>query len=347
MQFKKTVLTLGLAVLCQTTAFSQTRDQIRIVGSSTVYPFTTTVAEAFGKTGFKTPVIESTGTGGGMKLFCEGVGLDRPDATNASRRIKLGEFELCAKNGVKDIIEVKIGFDGLTMAMGKKVAPLNLTRAQIFMALAKEVPDSSGKLVANPYKLWSDLDKSLPARKIEVIGPPPTSGTRDSLHELFMEPGAEVVLASLKTSDKKAFDVAWKTLRQDGAYIEAGEDDNILVNKLAADANLVGIFGYSFLEENAAKIQGVKLEGVEPNIDTISDGQYKGARDMFIYFKAAHLPLVKGLEGFITEYTSLKAMGQEGYLEKKGLISLPKEQLTKVRAGVQAKAALTGEGLAK
>jgi phosphate transport system substrate-binding protein len=347
MKLKNTVLSLGLAALCSTTAFAQTRDQIRIVGSSTVYPFTTTVAEAFGKTGFKTPVVESTGTGGGMKLFCEGIGLDKPDATNASRRIKLGEFELCAKNGVKDIIEMKIGFDGLTMAMGKKAVPLNLTRAQLFMALAKDVPDASGKLIANPYKLWSDIDKSLPSRKIEVMGPPPTSGTRDSLHELFMEPGAEVVLAALKTSDKKAFDVAWKTLRQDGAYIEAGEDDNILVQKLAADVNLVGIFGYSFLAENGGKIQGVKLEGIEPTIDAIADGKYKGAREMFVYVKTAHLPLVKGLEAFIAEYMSPRSAGEEGYLEKKGLVPLPKDDFAKVRAGVLAKTALTGEGLSK
>ena len=197
------------------------RDQIRIVGSSTVYPFTTAVAEQFGKTsGMKTPVVESTGTGGGFKLFCAGVGEDSPDFTNASRAIKKGEFEDCAKNGVTEIVEIKIGFDGLSLAQSKAAPDLNLTKQQIFLALAKEVPDKDGKLVANPYKMWSDIDPSLPAEKIEVLGPPPTSGTRDSFVELVMEKGAEKFesLAELKKSDAKAFEAVWKSIREDGAY---------------------------------------------------------------------------------------------------------------------------------
>src|SRR5918996_2431754 len=204
---------------------AEARDQIRIVGSSTVYPFTTTVAEQFGKSsGMKTPVVESTGTGGGMKLFCAGVGEGHPDATNASRRMKKSEFEDCQKNGVKDIVEIKIGFDGLTIAQSKQGAPVKLTLGQVFLALAKEVPGPDGKLVANPNKNWSDIDKSLPNLKIEVLGPPPTSGTRDSLHELFMEKGAEQIpaLVALKKSDAKAFERAWKSLREDGGYVEDG-----------------------------------------------------------------------------------------------------------------------------
>ena len=268
------------------------RDQIRIVGSSTVYPFTTTVAEQFGKTsGMKTPVVESTGTGGGMKLFCAGVGESHPDATNASRRMKKGEFESCQKAGVKDIVEINIGFDGLTMAHSKQGTPIKLTLGQVFLALAKEVPGPDGKLVANPYKNWSDIDKSLPNTKIEVLGPPPTSGTRDSLHELFLEKGAEQIpaLVALKKSDARAFEKAWKTLREDGAYVEAGENDNVIVQKLEANRNAFGIFGFSFLDENTAKLRGVALDGSDPTFDNIANGKYKGARRMYVYIKKAHV----------------------------------------------------------
>ena len=225
----------------------------------------------------KTPVVESTGTGGGMKLFCAGVGDEHPDATNASRRMKKGEFEDCHKNGVTDIVEIKIGFDGLTVAHSKQGAPIKLTLAQIFLALAKEVPGPDGKLVANPNKNWSDIDAALPNKKIEVLGPPPTSGTRDSLHELVMEKGAEQIpaLKALKKSDAKAFEKVWKTIREDGAYVEAGENDNVIVQKLEANPNAFGIFGYSFLEENTAS-SGVALDGVEPTYENIAARQVQG-----------------------------------------------------------------------
>jgi phosphate transport system substrate-binding protein len=316
---------------------AQARDQIRIVGSSTVYPFTTTVAEQFGKTsGMKTPVVESTGTGGGMKLFCAGVGESHPDATNASRAMKKGEFETCQKNGVKDIVQIKIGFDGLTVAQSKQGAPLKLTLAQLFLALAKEVPGPDGKLVANPHKTWSDIDRSLPNIKIEVLGPPPTSGTRDSLHELFMEAGAEKIpaLAALKKSDAKAFEKAWKSLREDGAYIEAGENDNVIVQKLEANKNAFGIFGFSFLDENSAKLRGVALDGTEPTYENIAAGRYKGSRPLFIYIKKQHIGIVPGLDKFAAEYVSAKALGEDGYLAKKGLVTLPKAELEAVRKDV-------------
>jgi phosphate transport system substrate-binding protein len=316
---------------------AEARDQIRIVGSSTVYPFTTTVAEQFGKTsGMKTPVVESTGTGGGMKLFCAGVGEGHPDATNASRRMKKNEFEDCQKNGVKDIVELNIGFDGLTLAQSKQGSPIKLTLGQLFLALAKEVPGPDGKLVANPYKNWSDIDRSLPNIKIEVLGPPPTSGTRDSLHELFMEKGAEQVpaLEALKKSDPKAFEKAWKTIREDGAYVEAGENDNVIVQKLEANRNAFGIFGYSFLEENAAKLRGVALDGVPPEFENITSGKYKGARRMYVYIKKQHVGLVPGLDKFAAEYVSNKAIGEDGYLAKKGLVTLPKGELETVRKDV-------------
>jgi phosphate transport system substrate-binding protein len=320
------------------------RDQIRVVGSSTVYPFTTAVAEQLGKTaGIKTPVVESTGTGGGMKLFCAGVGVQHPDATNASRRMKKSEFEDCQKNGVKDIVEITVGFDGISVAQSKDGSPIKLTLGQLLLAIAKEVPGPDGKLVANPYKNWSDIDKSLPNTKIEVLGPPPTSGTRDALHELLLEPGAESIpaLAAIKKADRKAFDKVWKSLREDGAYVEAGENDNLIVQKLVANKNAFGIFGYSFLEENANKLRGVPLNGVDPTYENIASGKYKGSRLLYVYLKKQHVGVVPGLDKFAAEYVSPKAIGEDGYLAKKGLVTLPKAEADQVRKSVTGMQAMT------
>ncbi|MCA3635296.1 MAG: PstS family phosphate ABC transporter substrate-binding protein [Methylobacterium sp.] len=346
--FRSTAL-LAVALL-SSTGLAAARDQIRIVGSSTVYPFTTVVAEQLGKTaGVKTPVVESTGTGGGMKLFCDGVGVQFPDATNASRRMKAGEFELCQKNGVKDIMELMIGYDGLTLAFSKKNPPMSLTRAQVFLALAKNVPGPDGKLIPNPYKTWNQVDPSLPNRPIEVLGPPPTSGTRDSFHELVLEPGAEQIPAmkALKAADRKAFDAAWKSIREDGVYVEAGENDNVIVQKLEANPGAIGIFGYSFLEENVSKVQGVKLDGVEPNEETISTLKYPASREMFVYVKKAHIGVVPGLDKFAQEFVSNRAAGDGGYLEKRGLVPVPKEKLAEAQANVANLKVMTGEGLPK
>ncbi|MDX2205162.1 MAG: PstS family phosphate ABC transporter substrate-binding protein [Hyphomicrobiaceae bacterium] len=316
-------------------AHAQARDQIRIVGSSTVYPFTTAVAEQFGKSGAgKTPVVESTGTGGGMKLFCAGVGPTHPDLTNASRAMKKGEFEDCQKNGVKDIVEIKVGIDGLTIAQSKAGPAIKLSMEQVFLALAEQVPGKDGKLVANPYKNWSDIDPSLPNIKIEVLGPPPTSGTRDSFHELFMEVGAKAskALADMRKADAKGFDKLWKSIRKDGAYVEAGENDNVIVQKLEANKNAFGIFGYSFLEENLAKLKGVAINGVEPDYDSIASGKYQGSRPLFVYVKKQHIGVIPGIDKFVAEYTSSKAMSKDGYLARKGLVALPKAELDKVAA---------------
>ncbi len=324
------------------------RDQIRIVGSSTVYPFTTAVAENFGKTsGMKTPVVESTGTGGGMKLFCAGVGEANPDFTNASRRIKKSEFEDCAKNGVTDIVEIKIGFDGLTLAASKEAPEMKLTKQQIFMALAKQVPDKDGKLVDNPYKMWSDIDPSLPAAKIEVLGPPPTSGTRDSFVELAMEPGAAKFksLEELKKSDAKAFEAVWKSIREDGAYVEAGENDNLIVQKLQANPAALGIFGFSFLEENASTLKGTEVDGVAPSYETVASGDYKMARPLYVYGKKQHVGTVPGMAEYVAEYVSEKAIGEDGYLADKGLITLPGADAEKSRAMALAMDALKVDGL--
>ncbi len=320
------------------------RDQIRIVGSSTVYPFTTAVAEQFGKSGAgKTPVVESTGTGGGFKLFCAGVGVGHPDVSNASRAIKKGEFEDCDKNGVKDIVEIRVGIDGLVLAQSKAGPNLVLTRKQVFLAMAEMVPDKDGKLVANPNKNWSDIDASLPAVKIEVLGPPPTSGTRDSFHELYLEKGAEEFpsLKELKKADAKAFDKVWKSMRKDGAYVEAGENDNVIVQKLEANKNAVGVFGFSFLEENLAKLKGAKIEGVDPTYDTISSGKFKGARPLFVYIKKQHVGVIPGLDKFVAEYVSDKAISKDGYLARKGLVAMPKEEATKVAEAAKAMKVLT------
>lgn len=312
------------------------RDYISIVGSSTVYPFTTAVAEQFGKANasFKTPKVESTGTGGGFKLFCAGVGVQHPDVSNASRKIKASEIESCAKNGVKDIVEINIGFDGIVVATSKKSKPMALTIKDVWLALAKEVPDSAGKLVANPFKTWKDVNPTLPATKIEVLGPPPTSGTRDAFVELVMDHGCKEfpAIKDLEKSDEKKAKAVCQTVREDGAFIEAGENDNLIVQKLVANSNALGIFGYSFMEENLDKVQGETINGVAPTFESIADGQYPVSRPLFIYVKKAHVGVIPGIKEFIAEFTSEKAVGDEGYLSRKGLIPLPDAQRKQVAA---------------
>ena len=326
MKSKLAILFAFALILVSHVANAQGRDQITAVGSSTVYPFTTTVAEQFGRAGkFKTPKVESTGTGGGIKLFCNGVGPQFPDVANASRAMKKGEFETCVKNGVSEIIEIKIGFDGLTIADAKSGAISSLTKEQVWKALAKQIPDASGKLINNPNKTWKDVDASLPAIKIEVLGPPPTSGTRDSFHELFMEEGCPF-------ENKKQC----HAIREDGAYIEAGENDNLIVQKLVANKNALGIFGYSFLEENADRVKALKINGIAPNFETISSAKYTAARPLFIYVKKAHIGVIPGLKEFAEEYVSNKAIGEEGYLSDRGLVSLDSSDLAKTRADVKS-----------
>ena len=344
---KRFAIAASLLALAISPAFAA-RDQIRIVGSSTVYPFTTAVAEAFGKSsGMKTPVVESTGTGGGMKLFCAGIGEDTPDFTNASRRIKKSEFDDCAKNGVTEIVEIKVGFDGLSVAQSKAAKSFELSKTQLFLALAKEIPDKDGNMIANPYKMWSDIDAALPATRIEVLGPPPTSGTRDSFAELALGQGAETIPAmkALKQKDAKAFEAAWKAIREDGAYVEAGENDNLIVQKLEANPDAVGVFGFSFLEQNAEKIRDIKIDGVGATYETIADGTYKMARPLFIYLKKQHVGVVPGMKEFIAEFTSEKAIGDDGYLADKGLITLPADQAKASMAAASALDVVSAESL--
>jgi phosphate transport system substrate-binding protein len=319
----KKLVAFSLVILAS--AGAQARDQINIVGSSTVYPFTTTVAEQFGRIGkFKTPKVESTGTGGGIKLFCNGVGPQHADAVNASRQMKKSEFDTCAKNGVSEILEIKIGYDGLTIAENKAGKLSGLSRKDVYLALAKTVPGPNGAMIPNPYKTWRDVNPTLPAVKIEVYGPPPTSGTRDSFHELYMEAGCEL-------ENKKAC----HAIREDGAYVEAGENDNLIAQKLISNVNALGVFGYSFLEENLNKLKGLKIEGVEPKFETISDSSFPASRPLFVYVKKAHIGGIPGLREFADEYVSVRALGEDGYLAERGLVSLDKAELAKSRQEVK------------
>jgi len=317
------------------------RDYVTIVGSSTVYPFATTVAEQFGRTSkFKTPKIESTGSGGGMKLFCAGLGIETPDITNASRRIKKSEYEKCQKNGVKDIVEVKIGYDGIVLANSKAAPKMALTKKDIYLALAKEVPDPKGskKLVANPYTTWKEVDSSLPDTKIEVLGPPPTSGTRDAFVELAMEGGCKKIdwIKAMKKTDKKLFKAVCHTVREDGAYIEAGENDNLIVQKLEANPKAIGIFGFSFLDQNGDKIQGSLVDGEEPTFENIATGKYPVSRPLYFYVKKAHVGVIPGMTEYLAEFTSDKAWGEEGYLADKGLIPMPAKERKQFSAEAKA-----------
>jgi phosphate transport system substrate-binding protein len=344
-----------------------------IVGSSTVYPFATVVAERFGRsTGFKTPKIESTGSGGGLKLFCKGVGANTPDITNSSRRIKQSEYDDCQSNGVTEIVEVLVGYDGIAIANARSAPKLELSLTDIYLALAKDIPGPDGKLIPNPNKTWKDVNPALPATSIEVLGPPPTSGTRDAFAELAMGGGAKGIselkalrdLSADQVTEIKAamaklglpegfyqalqqqkgkapkgedlFDSIAYAVREDGAYIEAGENDNLIVQKLDANPDAVGIFGFSFLEENGDKVQGSLIDGVTPTFETISSGDYPVSRPLYFYIKAAHVGKIPGIQEYAVEFTSNKAMGEDGYLPERGLIPLGDEELKKVQADVKA-----------
>jgi phosphate transport system substrate-binding protein len=299
---------------------SGSRDTIRIVGSSTVYPFTTAVAEQFQRKNpsFKAPIVESTGTGGGMKLFCAGVGTQHPDIENASRRIKKSEVEDCAKNGVKDIIEIQIGLDGIALAESKDGPAMTLTPADVYKALAKK---PFGK--EQTAQTWKDVNPALPAVKIAVYGPPPTSGTRDAFAELVLEKGcnSDPAMKALKASNEDEYKATCTGMREDGAFIEAGENDNLIVQKLVANPDSVGIFGYSFLEENLDKVRGIALDNVVPTYDSIADFSYPGSRPLYIYVKAAHANVVPGIKQFVAEFAT--AWNRGGYLTRRGLIAAP------------------------
>lgn len=346
---QRTTLTAILFTLATVAATSSAvaRNTIEVVGSSTVYPFSTVVAERYGRaSGKPTPKIESTGSGGGMKLFCSGVGSNYPDITNASRRMKASEFKLCQGNGVKEIIEVQVGYDGIVLANSVKAEAMNLTRKDIFLALAAQVPgEKEGELIDNPYTTWKQVNPALPNTAIEVLGPPPTSGTRDAFAELAMEGGCKKFgwIASMKKKDKSAYKAICHTVREDGRYIEAGENDNLIVQKLEANPAALGVFGFSFLDQNADKVQGSQIESVEPTFESIADKSYPVSRPLFFYVKKAHVGVVPGIEGFLNEFTSEKAWGEEGYLAEKGMIPLPDAERKAMAANTRNLVPMTGK----
>jgi phosphate transport system substrate-binding protein len=323
------------AVLSCGSLFAQSgRDYIYIVGSSTVYPFSTVVAERFGRgSEFKTPKVESTGSGGGLKLFCDGVGVQYPDIANSSRAIKQSEIDACVKTGVDEIVEVKIGYDGIVIANALSAPSMDLSLKDVFLALAKQVPgEGEGQLVPNPYRVWKDVNSELPATRIEVLGPPPTSGTRDAFVELAMEGGCSAIpwIEDLADSDQSRFRSICHTIREDGAFVEAGENDNLIVQKLASNATAMGIFGFSFLDQNTDKVKGAAIEGSEPTFDSIADGSYAVSRPLYFYVKRAHVDVIPGLRDFLIEFTSDRAWGEDGYLSDRGLIPLGSEERAEV-----------------
>jgi len=307
----------AVLMLFGTVSMAFARDQIRIVGSSTVFPFSSYVAEEFGATTkFKTPVVESTGSGGGHKLFSEGVGEKYPDITNSSRRIKKKELEINFQNGVKEVVECKIGFDGIVIAQNIQNEDLSLTRKDLLLAVAEEVP-VDGKLVKNPYKYWNEINPNLPKKKILIYGPPTTSGTRDAFEELVMQEASKEI---------PAYGGAYSKIRTDGVYVPAGENDNLIVQRLIKDKEAIGIFGYSFLEENSDRIKGANVEGYAPTFENISSGKYPISRSLYFYVKKAHVGVIPGLKEYVELFMSEKMIGEKGALKRIGLIPLPKDE---------------------
>ena len=351
MRRKIQLSTILVAAMSAASVMVDARDSVSVVGSSTVYPFATVVAERFGNSSsFKTPKIESTGSGGGLKLFCAGVGVEHPDITNASRRIKSSELKRCMDNGVEDVVEVQVGFDGIVIANSRESTPYKLSRKDIFLALAKDIPNPNKEcgpdaqpasykdcLIANPYKTWKEVNPALPDEKIEVLGPPPTSGTRDAFAELALEGGCKKFgwIKQLKEEAKSEYKGICHTVREDGHYIEAGENDNLIVSKLVANPSSIGVFGFSFLEQNEDKVQGATVEGKEPTFESIADKSYPISRPLYFYVKKAHIGVVPGIEGYIKEFTSEQAWGDEGYLADKGMIPLSPDLRAKFAKAVR------------
>ncbi|MBB3995413.1 phosphate transport system substrate-binding protein [Sulfitobacter undariae] len=332
----RTLSVSALALVAVSATVAAARDEIRIVGSSTVFPYTQAVAEQFANnTGAPSPIVESTGTGGGMKIFCGGVGEQHPDITGASRAMKASEYELCQANGVTEVTEALIGFDGLSLVVSRdNEFDWDLSLADIYLAMAAQVP-VEGKWADNPYKKWNEINADLPAIDILAYGPPPTSGTRDAWVELAIHGGCE----ELDYVKEGGFDSKWvkencSRMRTDGPFVEAGENDNLIVQRLEADKNALGIFGYSFLYENLDKLKGVKIEGVEPTIDSIADKSYPVSRPLYFYVKNAHRGVIANLNEFIEEYMSDDALEAGGYLAERGLVALAEERRIELQDAV-------------
>ncbi len=319
-----TALAVAAAVGMTAVTAAEAREQIRIVGSSTVYPFASYVVEEFGATtNFQTPVIESTGSGGGLRLFCEGVGVNTPDITNASRRMKASEYDRCMENGVTEVTEAKIGSDGIVIAQSADNEKLDLTREHILLAVAAQVPQN-GEMVDNPYTNWNQIDSSLPDRDIEILGPPTTSGTRDAFEELAME----------EVSADYGFPEEYTDIRADGVYVDSGENDNLIVQRIRENKDAMGIFGYSFLVENADTLNAASIDGVEPTVDNISSGEYPVARSLWFYIKEAHEGVVPGIDEYVSLFMDDIMIGNDGLLVEEGLIPLPAAEAAEWRERV-------------
>ena len=320
------------------------RSGVWAAGSSTVFPFVTRVAENFGRAnpGGAQPRVESLGTGGGIQAFCGGIGPSFPDIANASRQMKVSEFDRCAENGVSDIIELKIGYDGIVVATARDGGSFDLKLEDLYKALGKQVPDASGAFVANPNTQWNQVNPALPNQRIQVYGPPPTSGTRDAFLELGMAPGGEKLpaVAALK-SDKDKFESLTHTLREDGAWIDSGENDNAIVQTLTRTPGSLGVFGFSFLEQNMDTVKAETIDGVAPSIEAIADGSYPLARSLYIYVKKAHIGVIPGLQEFVMEFMSDGSAGRGGYLQDRGLVPLAAEELAAERAKASSQTAMT------
>jgi phosphate transport system substrate-binding protein len=340
----KAILALAAASIIAVPVYAQMRRNIRIVGSSTVYPFTKAVAEHFSRTnpGVGTPIVESTGTGAGVKLFCAGVGAQHPDIVDASRRLKLSEFKQCAANGVTQITEIQVGLDGISLATSKATGLSNLTTQELYYALAKT---PFGK--PNPTKTWKDVNGKYPAIPIRIYGPPTTSGTRSSIEDLLMDPGCLTSLAmqALKKSNEAKYTAICKGIRDDGAYVTAGENDNLIVQKLEANPGTLGLFGYSYLEENASRLKGLSLNGVAPTYSSIASFQYPGARALYIYVKNAHLNAIPGIRQLAAEYVRETTFGPRGYLIGAGLISSPDAVRSRAAKFATSMTPMTAAGL--
>lgn len=336
--------TVALVASVVTPASAQMRRNIRIVGSSTVYPFSKAVAERFKRANASVPapIVESTGTGGGIKLFCSGVGGAHPDIANASRRIKASELKTCAANGVTQVTEIAVGLDGLAVATAKNTPMANVTLRDLYVALAKA---PFGK--PNTTKTWKDVNSALPATPIRIYGPPSTSGTRSSVEDLLMEPvcAAQPAMAALKKTNETKFNQICKGIREDGAYINSGENDNLIVQKLAGNPGTVGLFGYSYLEENLSVLKGVAINGVAPNYETISSFKYPGARPMFIYVKNAHLNAIPGIRAFAAEFVRESTFGPKGYLVPLGIVAMPDAQRLRAQRFATSMTPMTAAGL--
>lgn len=331
---KKAAITLALLTIG--TGMAHARDQVKIVGSSTVYPFSSYVAEELKTTTkFSAPVVESTGSGGGHKLFGAGMGDATPDIVNSSRRMKGSELETATKNGVSDITEAIIGFDGIVLAQNKSNAPMSITLKELAMAVAADVP-VDGKIVPNPYKMWNEINKDLPARKIVFYGPPTSSGTRDAFEEMVVEHVCGKI---------EGYEKGYKKIRQDSAYVPAGENDNLIVQKLGKDKDALGIFGYSFLEENQDSIQACAIDATMPTPETVAASKYPISRSLYFYIKNAHYSAVPGLKEYVALFMSEKMIGKDGMLKKIGLIPLPDDARAKARKDVTDMKKLSAEDL--